>query len=429
MEIFEHEILEHDLDFYICLFFGSRSYERTFKEITQFSVNDEKKILNIIVSFERISALEAINNYSLHIPVCGLPSTIESWEKLNHSTYISKKGIDYYGYIPEHVGRVLDKYPAAVDSGYTCGFWTDVNKKKINEILEKNAYAFKNYGNIRTSNYSYKKQREKIVNYFQELYKEYENPLIRLSLKDPILSKIDVLRTINALSCEKASNGDEIIEIISFENKRDKWVDGIDDVLINVRCSDYLLKKFCEVSEVYNALESDFDKVEDTSVVEDSLEEEPQLAIEEDKVEKEEPGLDIGPKSKTDNDVFKLEFKGGCLVVTFQDIRYFLLKPTPDRENCIFAEYLFGKNQVDGEIMSQEWIDYLKTKWKQSTIKTFPNILIQLKFKDLLKKIFFPSVSKSRVQFRLEVPLSKLNDEGFDIKEIANQLSDFKVLN
>ena len=231
-------LILNDLNFYIAALLNVDCKNKISLDIKQFSFKDNQKALDIIWELECLYG-KGIENYTIHLPKKYPP---EESCFFSIGSYHRSVGYEQTGIIPEAIARALDRYPLLIDES-GCRIWVRANNPLLLSLLQGNADFFKQYGNIKISELDYEKQRKKIISYINTKFSKTNNPKVRISLNDPQLNEIDVIRTLNAMSFENVpEENQKLITIFNIENKREKWVDGKDDITIYIR-SDYLFNK------------------------------------------------------------------------------------------------------------------------------------------------------------------------------------------
>lgn len=259
LDIYEHEIIKDDLIYFVALLLSIKSFHRNPKEIKQFSYKNEKYPFAILWAMERLYSQDALKNYTIHVPVSGFPEKDFAGNKMPPSSYRRSSGFENYDMVPEYIGRLLNRYPDSIDKSY-CSFYVDVNHEKLETLLKKNVEYFKAVGNIYTSEYSYEKQLITLVDFIRDKYKNNGNfHQIRVELNNPNLKEIDIVRTISTLHLENTKKikkkdlkyEEKLITIFDSVNKREKWVDGLDETTIYFRLSDSFIKEYLKKPNNY----------------------------------------------------------------------------------------------------------------------------------------------------------------------------------
>lgn len=252
LDIYEHEIIKDDLIYFVALLLSIKTFDRNAKEIKQFSYKNEKYPFAVLWAMEWLYSQDALKNYTIHVPVSGFPEKDFAGNKMPPSSYRRSTGFENYGMVPEYIGRLLNRYPDSIDKSY-CSFYVDVSHEKLETLLKKNTEYFKACGNIYTSEYSYEKQLTVLVDFIRDKYKNNGNfHQIRIELNNPNLKEIDIVRTVSTLHFEHIKQSkkkdlkyeEKLINVFDSVNKREKWVDGLDETTIYFRLSDYFIKKY-----------------------------------------------------------------------------------------------------------------------------------------------------------------------------------------
>jgi hypothetical protein len=157
--------------------------------------------------------------------------------------------------LPEYIGGLLNRYPEAIDKSY-CSFYVDVNHDELTTLLKKNAEYFRAIGNIYNSENTYSKQVQILVDYIRDKYANNGNfSQIRIELNNPIFKEVDLIRTLTSLSIEsikeKSEYDDNLIRVFDSRNKRDIWVNGLDDITIYINLSYSFIQEYIKKTNNY----------------------------------------------------------------------------------------------------------------------------------------------------------------------------------
>ena len=255
LNVYEHEVIRDDVVFFVALLLSIKSFNKKSIEIKQFSFKNEKFPFAVLWAFESLYCKKALDNYTIHVPVSGFPDKDFAGNKMPPASYRRSHGYDVYEMVPEYIGRLLNRYPEAIDKAQ-CSFYTAVNHSELESILKKNTEYFRAVGNIYNSENTYTRQVQILVNYIREKYSSNGNfNQIRIELNNPSLKDVDLIRTLTSLSIEpikeKSEYDTSLIRIFDSINKRDVWVNGFDDTTIYIRLSDYFIKEYIKKADNY----------------------------------------------------------------------------------------------------------------------------------------------------------------------------------
>ncbi|GEM_PF-4763064 len=254
LNVYEHEVIRDDVVFFVALLLSIKSFNKKSVEIKQFSFNNEKFPYAVLWAFESLYCKKALDNYTIHVPISGFPEDFAG-NKMPPSSYRRSNGFETYEMVPEYIGRLLNRYPEAIDKSY-CSLYVDVNHENLEVLLKKNAEYFRAVGNIYNSENSYTKQIQILVDYIRDKYENNGNfSQIRIELNNPIFKEVDLIRTLTSLSIEpikeKSEYDTNLIRIFDSRNKREAWVSGLDDTTIYLNLSDYFIKEYIKKTTNY----------------------------------------------------------------------------------------------------------------------------------------------------------------------------------
>lgn len=223
-------------------------------------------IREILYALDSLDRLGVFDTARLGIPSEGFSKELKERIDIPSSYHFTWHG-DYKesAWDLDYTAHMFNQEPNAIDKG-RCGFWSNNRKlKELQETLREHIKAYTT-GNLppeyRSSKLSYSKQKEQILKFLEEEYKnncDINDPMIYIELSDSRLQKLDVIRTLAALSFEETGNilkseqgyeyPERLIYLSDIINKRQKWVEGIDDITIYVRLSNSLVNHFEHVQK------------------------------------------------------------------------------------------------------------------------------------------------------------------------------------
>lgn len=265
LNVYEHEVIRDDVVFFVALLLSIKSFDKKSVDIKQFSFNNERFPYAVLWAFESLYCKKALDNYTIRVPLSGFPEKDFAGNVRPPASYRRSHGFETYNMEPEYIGRLLNRYPEAVDKSY-CSFYVDVNHENLINLLKKNAEYFRAVGNIYNSENTYARQVQILVDYIRDKYNSNGNfRQIRIELNSSQLKEVDLIRTIASLSVEPVPKTDSeyeenLIRVFDSRNKRDIWVNGIDDTTIYIYLSDYFVNEYIKKSDNYPLSDSEIDE-------------------------------------------------------------------------------------------------------------------------------------------------------------------------
>lgn len=255
LNVYEHEVIRDDVVYFVALLLSVKSFNKKPVDIKQFSFNNERFPYAVLWAFESLFCKKVLDNYTIHVPVSGFPEKDFAGNVMPPLSYRRSNGFEVHNMLPEYIGRLLNRYPEAIDKSY-CSFYVDVNHDELTNLLKKNAEYFRAVGNIYNSENTYAKQVQILVDHIRDKYVNNGNfNQIRIEFNNPIFKEVDLVRTLTSLSIEfikeESKYDDNLIRIFDSRNKRDVWVNGLDDITIYISLSDYFIKEYIKKTNNY----------------------------------------------------------------------------------------------------------------------------------------------------------------------------------
>ena len=251
--------------------------------IIDFSFQDSN-IKQILYALDSLDRLEVFDKARFVIPAEGFPKELQERINTPNSYYFTWAEEDKENmWDLEYTAFMLSKeQPEAIDKG-RCGFWCNNKKMKtLRESLEQHIKAYIS-GNLpaeaRSSKLSYLKQKEKILKFLEEEYRnncDITDPMIYVEVKDSRLKEVDVIRALVALSFEKTGEvlkteegyeyNEKFLSISDIINKRQKWTGEADSITIFVKLSHSLATKFTNLQKKQDTISKKSVVVQDAEI-------------------------------------------------------------------------------------------------------------------------------------------------------------------